>query len=120
MLHNSRQQRAMQVIRMPGAMTIHNALELRSKLTRLLGAPGIQDLALDLSNVENVDASGLGALMAAFTEGQRSGHKIYIYNPAKPVRDLFSSLDITGFFPFISNENDLFSRLHDQTDAGTV
>ena len=110
----------MRVIRMPGTMTIQNALELRSKLGRLLSAPGIQDLALDLSAVQQVDASGLGALMAAFTEGQRSGHKVYIYNPARPVRDLFESLDITGFFPLISNENDLFSRLHDQGTTGTA
>lgn len=113
MSRTSRKELPLKVVRMSTAMTIDNAVDLRAKLTTLLTRPDMPDVVFDLSDVEQVDAAGIGALAAAYSVGITFGHDMFIYNPPEPMRNLLKSLDLVGFFPTIKYESELLSRVRD-------
>lgn len=94
-------------------MTIDNAIGLRVKLTTLLTRPDMPDVVFDLSDVQQVDPAGIGALAAAYSVGLNFGHELYIYNPPEAMRSLLESLDLVGYFPTIKSESELLSRVRD-------
>lgn len=109
----NRNELPLKVVRMTPDMTIDSAPELRTKLTTLLTRPDMPDVVFDLSDVQQVDGSGLGALTAAYTVGLTFGHTMFIYNPSLAVRAQLEALDLVGFFPLIKSESELLSRVRD-------
>lgn len=107
------QQRPLQVFHMGPRMTIDNAVALRDRLLELIEQGEDRDIALDLDGVTEADASGLGALVAAFSAGSRRGRKVFLYRPTEHIRHLLEQLDISGFFPLIASPSDLIVRLPD-------
>ena len=101
------------LIRLGAQMTIRNAVTLRAQLLELVSEGEKRDLILDLSGVADADASGLAALLEAFTAGQRLGRKVFLYQPTPKIRLLLDELDLTGFFPLVTSKADLITRLPD-------
>ena len=65
------------------------------------------NLVVDLSNVQTIDSSGLGVLMAVHNDGEESGHKFYLMNPSV---DAFNAINSTGFM-------DTFNVIHSATEV---
>ncbi len=62
--------------------------------TKIYGHIQNTNIVLDLSRVGNLSSSGLGILMAAFDDGEETGHTIYFLNPSDIVK---LAIDSTGF-----------------------
>lgn len=74
-----------------GAINSYTYKEFESKIYGYIKKTNI---VLELSRVRNLSSSGLGILMAAFDDGEETGHKIYFLNPSDIVK---LAIDSTGF-----------------------
>ena len=65
------------------------------------------NLVLDLSEVTDMDSSGLGVLMGVFNDGEDSGYRLYLMRPSTQA---YKALDSTGF-------TDTFNIIHAVTEV---
>ncbi len=65
------------------------------------------NVVLDMSQVEKIDSTGMGVIMAGFNDGLESGKKLYILTPSPVVRE---AIDDTGF-------SDTFYFIHSVTEV---
>lgn len=98
------------VVRFHGDMTLASAVALRQHLEEMLKATKSKDLALDLADVQQVDNSGLGALVGACTRARSWGKRLILFRPPSHVQCLLDTLEISGFFPILEDEHDLTAR----------
>lgn len=101
------------VVRYHGTLLLQDAITLRGELEKLLLAPGISQVAIDLSSVEDVDSSGLGALVCADTLGLSHGRRLILLSPSEAVQKLLRDEEIEGFFPAFTSEHELEGHLPD-------
>lgn len=57
-----------------------------------------KEVIFDLSDLDYLDSTGLGALMAIYKVTQKHGHKIRIRNAKKNVRKLFTITELDNEF----------------------
>ncbi len=55
-----------------------------------------QDVSLDLSPVERMDAAGIAALISLYRLAQESGHRFSVLNVAPRVRELLALVGLEG------------------------
>lgn len=65
------------------------------------------NLVLDLSEVTDMDSSGLGVIMGAFNDGEETGYTLYLMRPSSAA---YKALDSTGF-------TDMFNIIHSVTEV---
>ncbi len=94
-------------------LTRPHAVALLLALEETLQWPGIRDFVLDLAAVEEVDGSGLGAVVKAATEARAAGQTVYLYRPSPTVLGALHDLEIQGFFPMLEYEEDLLAHMPD-------
>ncbi|MGP1577356.1 MAG: STAS domain-containing protein [Treponema sp.] len=83
-----------------------NSYTYREFETKMYGHIKNYSVVADFSRVTSLSSSGLGILMAAFDDGEETGHKIYIMNPSEIVK---MAIDSTGF-------SDVFTIIHSLND----
>lgn len=76
-----------EIARLPEKVVLANAANLRSALQERIAA-GSYRMVLDLSRVEFVDSSGLGAILACVTSARRRGGDLALASPTPRVRAL--------------------------------
>jgi anti-sigma B factor antagonist len=86
-----------------------SADDLKEGLNRLIDA-GHRFVALDLSSVEFVDSSGLGAMIFAFKALENRG-ELAIVKPHPVVRSLFRMTGTDSLFRIFSDENEALAAL---------
>ena len=59
--------------------------------------------SLDLSQVSSLSSSGLGVLMAAVSDGEEVGKKLFVMNPSEVVRLAIQSTGFADMFPVITS-----------------
>lgn len=74
-----------------GALNAYTLAEFQQKV---YGAIQKNNVVVDLSKVIELDSSGIGVLMAAFNDGEDSGHKLYLMALSNESE---KALDETGF-----------------------
>jgi anti-sigma B factor antagonist len=79
--------------RLAGDLDMAAAFRLEPELDRLLAAPGVAALVLDLDGVEFVDSSGLGALLAVRDRATQIGADFRIARASASVQRI---LELTG------------------------
>ncbi|MEJ7707391.1 MAG: STAS domain-containing protein [Nocardioidaceae bacterium] len=73
------------VITVEDHLDVRNVGDVRAKINVLLDrATG--DVTLDCTDVELIDAAGLGMLTAAHLRAERSGHRLILRNCSKEIR----------------------------------
>lgn len=87
------------VVRYHGTLLLQDAITLRAELEKLLLAQGIAQVAIDLSGVEEVDSSGLGALVCADTLGLSHGRRLILLSPSEPVQNFSGTWRSKDFSP---------------------
>jgi len=81
------------VVRIMGEVDLFSAPELRSTLDEVIGS-GVRHIVVDLSTVDFLDSSGLGALVGALKHLRSLGHgTIVLAAPPPAVRKI---LELTG------------------------
>ena len=100
------------IIRLTDNFTIETAVATQQELEAIFTSANLEgDIIVDLSKVENIDASGLSAVFASMISIRAKGIRSMIYHPAQHVQDVMDTMEINGFFPLIASEEDLMSRL---------
>jgi len=94
-------------------MTLPHAVAILKALEEALRTQSVRDIVLDLGSVEEVDGSGLGAVVKVSTSCRAAGQTLYLYRPSPSVAQALIDLDICGFFPMLDYEEDLLAHLPD-------
>lgn len=81
------------VVRLIGELDVASAYEVRSLFSRSLDRPDFNNLILDLSELEFLDSSGLGALIALREAASEKGVDVQMRETPVRVQRI---LDITG------------------------
>lgn len=84
------------IIRGTGKISAASAELLQSTVRSLI--PGAKRIVLDLTGVEYVDSSGLGALVTLYVAASKAQCMLEISNPKQRVRDLFKMTKLASFF----------------------
>jgi anti-sigma B factor antagonist len=83
-------------VRGTGRITSATSATLENTLRDLI--PEGKRIVLDLTNVDYIDSSGLGALVSLYTHARRANCDLEIANPKPRVRDLFSRSGLASVF----------------------
>lgn len=83
-------------LRIEGEMTIYTAAELATQLLPFLAPPS--ELEIDLSEVTEIDSSGVQLLMLAKRETQKSGSPLRLIGHSQAVLDTFELCDLSAYF----------------------
>jgi anti-sigma B factor antagonist len=84
------------VVRGVGRITSDTETYFQDTIRNLI--PQTKRLVLDLTGVDFVDSSGLGALVSLYMHASRSGCLIEIANPKQRIRDLFKMTKLSNVF----------------------
>jgi anti-sigma B factor antagonist len=76
---------------------------LRDTIDDLLGK-GQKKILLNLSDVNHIDSSGLGALLRAFTSVRNQGGELKLLRPTKKVHDMLQNTKMYTVFDVRDNE----------------
>jgi anti-sigma B factor antagonist len=79
-----------------GRITSATSDLLQSTIRGLI--PGAKRIVLDLTNVNYIDSSGLGALVGVYMAASRAQCDLEIANPKPRVRDLFKRSNLATVF----------------------
>jgi len=96
-----------------GDLTLPNAVSLRQELEKTAKREKAKDIVLNLALVENVDNSGLGALVAASTIARSFGKRLVLYQIPENVLEALRQASIDGFFPLLEEDEDLLLMMPD-------
>jgi len=85
------------VVRPAGDVVAASVPELR---TAMRGAikEGVQELVVDLANVQMVDSTGLGLLIAAHNSLRKAGGRLSVIHASEEIVDLFKTMRIHQHF----------------------
>lgn len=85
------------VVEVAGEIDITTAPQFRARLIELIGG-GCRSLVIDLTAVDFIDSTGLGALIGARRRlGDLSG-ELSLVVPPGPTRELFTATDLDDIF----------------------
>lgn len=82
-----------------GTMALHNAV--REELKQ-----GIKRIVLDLSDVNFIDASGIGELVNSFMTVSNKGGKLVLLNPIKKIEELLTITKLLTVFIMVKTEQE--------------
>jgi len=84
------------IVRGAGKITSATADLLQSTIRGLI--PGAKRIVLDLTDVNYVDSSGLGALVTVYMAASRANCDLELANPKQRIRDLFKVTNLASVF----------------------
>lgn len=85
------------VVGVTGEVDVHSAPQLRDGLSAELDS-GASTIVVDLSGVDFLDSTGLGALVAARTAAEGRGIALPVVCPSERILKLFSITGLDGVF----------------------
>jgi anti-sigma B factor antagonist len=83
-------------VRGVGRITSETEADFKETIRDLI--PQTKRLIVDLTAVDYIDSSGLGALVSLYATASRSGCLLEIANPRQRIRDLFKLTKLSKFF----------------------
>lgn len=94
-------------VALTGSVLMTDVVEFNDTLREHSKTPGIKQLVLDMSGVERMDFSGLGALVSLNTSMQRYGRRLVLQRVPELVEKLMERAEIEGFFPMCDSKEEL-------------
>lgn len=94
-------------LHLTGSVTLDDAVAFNNEMREYSKKPNITQLVLNLGEVENMDNSGLGALVSLNTSMQRYGRRLVLSHLSPHVEKLLVDAEIEGFFPTVESEEEL-------------
>jgi len=102
-------------VRARGRITSVTSATLENTLRDLVSAN--KRVVLDLTNVDYIDSSGLGALVSVYMHARRMNCDLEISNPKQRIRDLFSRSGLARVFAAVqeagARQDELFGMTPD-------
>jgi len=84
--------------------------DFRDRVQKLLDA-GSMHVAVNLAGVTDLDSSGIGALVRAFTTLKRAGGKCTFFSPNKRVLMLLKMVRLDGVLDLVDDEAAALARV---------
>lgn len=91
------------VISLAGTLTVADGNILRQTARRLLQA-GHRRFILNLGELDKIDSSGVGQLVATFTAVRTSGAELKLVNPTPGIRNTFRITMLDTIFAILPSE----------------
>jgi len=99
------------ILDLNGPLKLGEAEELfRDQVQRLVES-GTTHLAVNLAGVTDLDSSGIGALVRAFTTFKRAGGKCTLYAPNKRVSMLLKMVRLVSILDLVEDEATALARI---------
>lgn len=86
------------VVAVKGELDFHSAPKLREQIVELLGL-GVQTMIIDLSELEFIDSSGLGVLVAGLKRLRDSDGKFLLRSPSVRTAKVLQVSGLDKLFP---------------------
>ena len=99
------------ILDLSGPLKLGGAEDLFRKRIRELLNAGATHLAVNLSGVTNIDSSGIGALVHAYTSIKRSGGKCTFFSPCKLVLTLLKMVRLDNVLDLAEDEATALARI---------
>ncbi len=109
MLISTRQEGATTVVELRGALMIgESELEFRRKINELLDS-GARRIAINLSNVPEMDSWGLGALVRHYKQVRKAGGRCTYFGAVPRVLRLLRTAKLDSVLDLVQTEADALS-----------
>ena len=86
------------LLELAGSVNSYTSAEFQNKVYDYIQKTNV---VLDMTEVESIDSTGVGIIMAGFNDGLESGKKLYLLNPSPAVREAIDATGFTDTFYFI-------------------
>lgn len=96
-----------------GEITLEITSELKKELEAAISDGKFDNLIADLAEVNFMDSSGIGFLVALNTKIMGLGKKMYLYRPSAQVKKTFELVQLSSFFSILEQEEDLLAIMPD-------
>ncbi len=101
-----RQREGIIVLDLKGRITVGaESAELRTRIRELLAA-GVREVLLNLSDVDYIDSTGLGAMVICFTSLRKQGGRLKLENLNRRNVELLVLTKLTTVFEIFNDEQD--------------
>ena len=93
------------LVKIEGEVDVYTSIDLKKELTRLIEA-NQNKIIIDLENVNYMDSSGLGVLVALLKELKKNGGDLKLISLPVSVKKIFDLTRLTKFFNIYNNLQD--------------
>lgn len=90
------------LVKIEGEVDVYTSIDLKKELTRLMEAEQ-KKIIIDLENVNYMDSSGLGVLVALLKELKKIGGELKLISLPISVKKIFDLTRLTKFFSIYNN-----------------
>lgn len=80
------------LLKLTGVINSYTCQEFKEKVYEEVVKTNV---VLDMSEVEGMDSTGMGILMASHNDGEDTSHRLYLMNPSQDAREV---IEETGFY----------------------
>ena len=98
------------VLTATGRLDFHTAEQFREQLLRIIGSGAVR-VVVDLSGVESVDSSGVGALISGFKAARSDGGDLRLAGPNSAVAAVLEMLNLDKVLIASESPEDAFADL---------
>ena len=98
-----------------GKVLLPNAIQFQEEIAQLFEAQKVYEGCIDLSEMEKMDNSGIGALVSLSDHFIKEGRFISLYSPKEEIKELIKSIGIEKFFTIYDTKQEL--RHHSLSEA---
>lgn len=92
------------IVGLQGKATIGANTDLLSRQLRKLAADGVRKLLLDLADLEQIDSSGIAAILGTYVSLRRQGGSVKLVRPSDRVREVLEVMRLLEFIPAYEDE----------------
>ena len=101
---NARQVNGVTVVDLSGSITAGEGSAVLRNTVKDLASHGSRNIVLNLGEVTQVDTSGIGELVNAYTSVRNAGGELKLFNPTREVHDLLQITKLCSIFDIQPDE----------------
>ncbi|MBS0619746.1 MAG: STAS domain-containing protein [Spirochaetes bacterium] len=95
------------IVRVMGDVDLYNVGDLKRSVFELIDEGDLESLVIDMANVNYIDSSGVGALVAAQKKMKTQGGKFGLMGLTEDVLNILKLATLDQFFKIYLNETQL-------------
>lgn len=92
------------VYELSGELNSYTSSEISEKIFTNIK---VTNIAVDLSQIQSIDSTGIGILMAGFNDAEEFGTRFYLMNPSPAARTAIEDTGFYSVFHFIHSVNEI-------------
>jgi stage II sporulation protein AA (anti-sigma F factor antagonist) len=102
------------IVRMEGELDMDSAVKFKEKVIPLLTKNKLHHLILNLSRVNFIDSTGLGAILGRYRVLEKQGGKVIIIGIKPQVERIFSLSGMLKIMPQFENEKKALNKINNR------